>query len=165
MRVHNKKAFTLVEALVTTLISTVVFAGIYSTYIVGNNAWVHYNDSVSSRREARRALSGMVNEIRAAENVRVIEGPEGSAIHFYIPMTGPVSYIWRNTGRDAGRIIRRNRFKKRIMAQNISDLSFQYLKDVVIIGVTASKRMSDGQMAKASLKERIALRSRTPFFR
>lgn len=165
MRIHNKKAFTLVEALVTALISTVVFAGIYSTYIVGNKAWVHYNDSVAARREARRALLGMVNELRAAENVRVIEGPDGSAVHFYIQLIGPVSYIWRNKGRDAGRIIRRNRFKKRIMAQYISDLSFQYLKDVVIIDITASKRMSDGQMAKAALKERVALRSKTPFFR
>ena len=77
MKIYNKKSFTLVETLVTVLISTVVFAGIYSTYIVGNRAWIHYSDSITTRREVRRALLVMANELRAAKNVRVIQGPDG----------------------------------------------------------------------------------------
>ena len=162
---NNKKSFTLIETLVTTLISTVVFAGIYSTYIVGNRAWIYYNDVIAARREARRAFVWMVRELRAAENVRVIQGPDGSAVHFYVPMTGPVSYIWSNKGNDANQIIRRNRFQKRMLAKHISGLSFQCLNDAVVVGITASKQTSKGETTSAVLKERVALRGKTVYFR
>ena len=165
MNTHKRKAFTLVESLITVLISTVVFAGIYSTYIVGNRAWAHYNDAIAARKEVRRALLGMVNEIRAAGSVRVVQGPDGSAIYFYNPSIGPVSFVWNRTGENANRIIRYNRFNKRIMAQHISALSFKNLNNAVIISVMASKQTSKGQVNRAVLKEKVALRPKTTFFR
>jgi len=164
MNIRNNKAFSFVEALITVLISTVVFAGIYSTYIVGNKAWVHYSDSITARREVRRALLGMANELRAAKNVRVIQGPDGSAIHFYSSSVGPVSFVWNRKGKDGNRIIRYNRLSKRILAQHITALSFKDQNDAVIINVMASKQTTKGQVSRAVLKEKVALRSKTKFF-
>ncbi len=165
MKIQNRKAVTLIEALITVLISTVVFAGIYSTYIVGNRAWLHYSDSITTRREVRRALARIVNELRGAENVRVTQGSSGSAIHFYNPSVGPVSFVWNRKGKDANRITRHNRSNKRILAQYISALSFKNLDDAVIVSVMASKQTTKGQVSRVVLKEKVALRSETPFFR
>lgn len=164
MNIKNKHAFTLVEVLITALISTVVFAGVYSAYIVGNRAWIHYNDSIAARREVRRALLTMVNDLRGAENVRVIQGKNSSAVYFYIPMKGPSSFVWNAEGKEANRIIQRNRARKRILAQNVSNLDFHYHKDAVTIDITGSKKTSDGRIMSAALKEKVALRSKTPFF-
>lgn len=164
MRIENKKAFTLVEIMVVALLATVVFAGIYSTFAVGNRTWAHYNDAIAVRKEARRALSWMVRELREAENVRVIQGSDGSALHFNRPSLGPVSYVWSRRGDDAGRIIRRNRLDARILASRISSLSFQYLRDAVVIDITSSKPTTGGDAARAVLREKVVLRSKTvPF--
>lgn len=165
MKIKNKCAFTLVEIMVVVLISTGVFAGIYSTFIVGNRAWGHYNDSIAVKKEARRALFGMVKELREAENVRVVQGPQQSTVHFYRPSTGAVSYSWSCEGDDANRIIRRNRSGVRILAQNISALSFQKLRNAVVIDITASKPTAAGDIMQVVLKEKVALRSKTTMFR
>ena len=162
---ENQKAFTLVEIMGVVLLSSVVFAGIYSTSVVGNRAWIQYNDSTAVKQEAHRALWGMVNELREAENVRVVQGTDGSALHFYRPSIGPVSYIWSREGDDAGRIIRRDRLNSRILAQHISTLSFQYFGNAVVIDITASNPTTSGQVTEVTLKEKVALRAQTALFR
>lgn len=162
---NNKRSFTLVETLITVLLSTVVFAGVYSTYIVGNRAWGHYNDAIAVRREVRRAMFWMVKELRAAENVRVVQGPAGSAVYFYNASEGAVSYLWDREGENANRIIRRNRAGQRILAQDISALSFKTLDGAVVINVMASKKTSKGQESHAVMKEKVALRAKTAYFR
>ena len=162
---RNNRSFTLVETLITIAISTAVFAGIYSTYIVGNRAWRHYNDAIAVRREARRAMMGMTNELRAAENVRVVQGPDGSAIHFYDPVRGPVSFVWNRQGNDANRLTRHNRLAKRIMAQYISVVSFEHTKDSVLVTVMASKKTTKGEESRAVLREKVALRAKTAYFK
>ncbi len=164
MKIRNRQAFTLVETMIVVLISTVVFAGIYSTFIVGNKAWAHYSDSVIVKKEARGALIGMVNELREAQKVRVIQGPNGSAVHFYRPAVGAVSYVWSKKGDDANRIIRYNRLNVRILAQYISALSFQYTKDAIVINIAASKLTTPENRTLFSLREKVALRSETALF-
>jgi len=164
MNIKNKKAFTIVEILVVVLISTVVFAGIYSTFIVGNKAWVHYNDSVAVKKEVRRALFSMINELREAENVRVIQSNEGSAIYFYRPSVGDVSYVWNRKGDDAKKIIRRNRLGVRTLAQHISTLSFQHSKKTIVINIAANKQTTKEDVTQIALREKITLRSKTVLF-
>ena len=165
MKKDSKAAFTIVEALVVALISSVVLAGVYSSFIVGNRAWAHYNDSVTMKREVRRALLGMVNELREAENVRVIEGPEEKALHFYRPASGNVSYYWRSSGEEAGRIVRRGRLDSRILAQHISSLSFYHLKDAIVVDISARKLTAAGKETEISLREKVTLRAQTTKFR
>ena len=163
--VPGHKGLTLIEVLVVATLSTVVLAGIYSTFLVGNRAWTYYSDVIVIKKEARRALFGMANELREAENARVIQGPDGNAIHFYIPSIGPVSYYWSRKGDDANRIIRRERINSRILAQYISELSFYDLKNAVVIDITSSKAKASGEMVSVSLREKIALRAKATLFR
>jgi len=164
MMIRNNKGVTLVEVMVVVLISTIVLAGIYTTFIVGNRAWMHYSDTVIIKKDLRRALFAMINELREAENVRVIEGVGFSALHFYRPASGTISYLWSQKGEDAHRIIRQNLHGKRILAKNITQLSFYNVKDAIIIDITASKLKKSGEMAQIALKEKVALRSKTSIF-
>ncbi len=165
MRIKTKTAFSFVEVMVVALLSTVVFAGIYSTFIVGNRAWGHYSDSIAAKKEARRALLWMVKELREAENVRVISEADGCSIHFYRPAVGAVSYTWSREGGNANKIIRRNRLNTRILARYISALSFHNTVKAVIIDIRASKATTTGNDVHVALKEKVALRSKTVFFR
>jgi len=166
MKCQNKKAFSFVEIMVVVFISTIVFAGIYATFNVGNQVWLYYSASTSVKQEARKALLWMVRELREAQNVQVIAGGEGSAIHFYRPSVGAVSYTWSGQGGDARKIIRRNDLSTRVLAQNISMLSFEYLKNAVVIDVKASiAPMASEQAVQVTLREKVTLRSQTPFFR
>ena len=162
--VISDKAFSLVEIMVVVLISTVAFAGIYSTFAVGNKAWIHYNDVVVVKKEARRALFAMVNELREAENVRVIQSESGSALHFFRPKIGAVSYIWSTQGDNAYKIIRRSQRGVRIMAQHISVLTFENLQSMIAINITAGKQTTVGDFTQVVLREKVALRSKIPLF-
>src|SRR3989338_4773773 len=105
----NAKAFTLVETLIVVLLSTVALAGVYATLNVGQKAWVFYNDSVAVKKEARRALFALATELREAENLKVIQGPGGTTVHFHRPSIGAVTYTWTDKGEQEYRIIRRHR--------------------------------------------------------
>jgi len=164
MNIANKKAFTFIETLVVVLISTVAFAGIYSTFIVGNMAWTHYNNSVAVRKEARRALFGMVKELREAQKVKVIQSLDGTALHFYRPSVGNVSYVWTNEGDDANKIIRRNRLNTRTMAQHISALSFEHSHNTIVINLSAGKQTAAENVNQVAVRGKIALRSKTAMF-
>ncbi|OGX35797.1 MAG: hypothetical protein A3C36_01360 [Omnitrophica WOR_2 bacterium RIFCSPHIGHO2_02_FULL_52_10] len=165
MNIAGNKGLTLVEVLVVTLLSTVVMAGIYSTFIVGNRTWAYYNDSVLIKKEARRALFRMAGELREAENVRVIQSPDGNALHFYREASGPVSYYWSRKGEDADRVIRRDRVNSRIIAQYITELAYYDLKDAVVVDITASRQKASGATAEIFLREKIALRAETTLFK
>ena len=165
MNITGNKGFTLVEMLVVALLSTVVLAGIYSTLILGNRAWAYYNDTVLVKKEARRALFRMASELREAENVRVIQSPDGNALHFYREENGPVSYYWSRQGKDADRVIRRDRVNSRIIAQYITELSYYDLKNAIVVDITASKPKAAGDGAKISLREKVALRAQTTLFK
>lgn len=164
MKIISTKAFTLIETLVVVLIATVAFAGIYSTFIVGNQAWFYYNNSVAVKKEARRALFGMVKELREAQKVKVIQSHDGTALHFYRPSVGNVSYVWTNKGEDANKIIRRNRLNTRTMAQHISALSFELSHNTIVINLSAGKQTVAENVTQVTLRKKIALRSKTAMF-
>ena len=165
MKIKIKKAFTIIEVLVVVMISTVVFAGIYTTLQVGNKTWVYYNDSVAVKKELRRALFGMVNELREAENIRIIQGPQGSAIHFHRPSVGAVSYIWNKEGEEANKIIRQGRKGARITAKYISTLSFRHFKNTIFINIGASKQTAQSDVTQIALREKVTLRAKTVLFK
>jgi hypothetical protein len=164
MKIINKNAFTFVETLVVVLISTAAFAGIYSTFIVGNKAWAHYNNSVAVKKEARRALFGMVNELREAQNVRVVQSHDGTALHFYRPSIGNVSYVWTRKGDSASRIIRHSNLETRIVAQHILALSFEPFHNAIMIELSAGKQTDTENAIQVALREKVALRSKTSMF-
>jgi len=160
----NKKSFTIIELLVVVLISAVAFAGLYSTFLVGNTSWTYYNTSIAVKKEARRALFGMAKELREAEKIKVIHSANGIILYFYRPSVGNVSYAWSKEGDDAYRIIRHNQLNTRIIAQYISALSFEPSHNRIIVNITAGKQTTGENTNEITLTEKIALRSKTVKF-
>ncbi len=161
MNINTPKAFTLVEAMVVALLSTIVFAGIYSTLIVGNKSWEYYDSSITAKKEARNALFGMAKELREAKHIKVIQGDGECALHFSVPVTGAVSYVWSEKGDNANKIIRRSRRGTRVLAKHISNVSFNRFKNSIIINLAARREDGDGNTSQVILKEKVALRPMT----
>jgi len=161
MKNLDKKSYTLLEAMITALIMTAVLAGIYTTFILGNRSWAYYNDSIASKQEVRRALFVMANELREAKNVLIVTEEEaGLRMNFYKPSTGVVSYVWERAGENAHRIIRKNYSRERILANDITNLSFEYLVDSILIEVETTKVPFTGPSMTYRLREKVALRSK-----
>lgn len=103
----------------------------------------------------------MSNELREAKNISINkdEHQHSITINFERPGVGDVSYSWSDTGENADRIIRKNGDNSRILASQITYLSFdQPLDNEIIFEVTAGK---DKQY---DLQEKIALRLKTSMF-
>ena len=165
MRIKQKPAFTLVEVMLTTVISTFLIAGIYATLLVANRAWSNYSENVVVRQESRRALVWMVEELREARNVEIIRDTTRLVVSFYRPETGIVTYVWDTAGENEGKIIRQIQDKARVLAKNISSFSVVEDKGVVELAVTATGIPAFGEAVSFKMRERVTLRSETNYFR
>ena len=164
MRTTQTKAITLVEIMVTLLIFSLVISGLYLTFMTGNRSWAVTSTSVLLQQETRGALLAMVKELREASNIFITQDSGGVTINFNRPTIGIVSYSWSREGDNARKIIRKNLTNTRILANNISALSFTYFKNAVLIDVTAATTQEGEQPASFNLKEKVALRSKVgPF--
>jgi len=167
MKIRNRKAFTLMEIMITTVLFSFVMGGVYTTYLVGTRSWAYYNDSVILKQEARRLLFTMAQELREARNIFItIEPGRGVTIHFYRPSLGDVSYSWANQGERAYQIIRKNKKEEKILARYISEFSLtQETMDDVTIEIHVIKSQKNAKEMNFHLKEKIALRTRTGLLR
>ena len=73
MKANTPLGLTLVEVLVTTVLSVSILAGIYATFIVGEKAWRYYADSIMVRQQVRMALLVLTNELREAKGALVVK--------------------------------------------------------------------------------------------
>ncbi len=161
MKIKSKRAVSLVEVLIAIGIFSFVVAGLYAAFNVGGRTWIIYNNSVMLQQEARRSLFAMVSELREAKNILITKDPDGLKINFLHPGVGVVSYSWTDKGSDANKIIREHNAKKRILANNISSLSFDYpTNNSITIEITALIMPRAGQAMSFHLQEKVALRSR-----
>ena len=159
------RAISLVELMVTTAIFTLVAGGIYGAFTVGLRSWTAYSNSVGLQREARGALFAMTKELRDAYNILITEDSNGVTLSFARPTIGMVTYAWNDNGRNANKIIRQDESQGRVLASNISSISFNYLANAILIDITASRIPTMGQAINFHLKEKIALRSKIGFFK
>lgn len=153
--------YTLVEVLITCVIFTLILESVYTTLWVGQKAWKNYSENVLLKENVRRAMVGMSNELREAKNISIIkdEHEHSITVNFDTASVSTVSYSWSETGENAYKIIRKNYDNSRILASNITYLSFDQPQDnEIIIDVAA------GKDKKYDLQEKIALRSKTGLF-
>jgi len=158
MNKRSLKAFTLTELLVALSIFTVIMGAVYTTFLVGNRSWVVFNTNAMLQREAREAMMVMTKELRKAKDVLVIRDKESIRMNFVRPSIGPVSYLWTSTGPEAYKLIRKNQSHTKILAHNVTHLSFEYLKDSILIDITAGMNRPSGDNLSFRLKEKVALR-------
>jgi len=160
MKLQSRKAFNLAEVIVAVAISTAVLAGVYETFIVGNRTWMYYSNTIIKKQDLRRAAYAMANELREAKDVFIIEEPGSVTVNFMVPLSGLVSYTWSEDGDEAGRVIRTNYKQKRVLANNITALSFeQPAHDCIYFHLEADKKN------ELRLSQKVALRHKTGLFR
>ena len=161
MKSKNTKAMSLVEILMAVSIFTVVIAGLYSAFSVGNRSWKVYSATIMFQEETRRAFFSMVNELREAKNIFITKDSNSLTINFFKPSMGIVSYAWSNSGNNANKIVRQQDSKTRVLANNISLLSFDYpTNSAIIVDVTATITPIQGEETNFHLKGKVALRSK-----
>ena len=160
MSPKTKNAFTLVELLTTIFIFTLVIAGIYSIFLVGNRSWATYNNNVTLQREVRNVLMMFARDLREAHGVVINKDAVSTSIRFIRPGTGVMSYSWSGVGNDTNQLIRRTENNSRILAQHIAAVEFFYPDNkAVIIDLTATVKPTFGPPMSWRAKEKIALRS------
>lgn len=163
MKPLNRRAYTLVEVMVTAVIFSLVASGIYMTFIIGTRSWAYYNDSVILKQDVRRSFFAMCQELREARNIFfTTDDVKGVTIRFYRPDLGNISYTWSTRGENAYQIIRKNKDQKRVLATQISGLIFkQETTDDITIEVEAMKTHKDGKDIQFNLEAKVALRAKT----
>lgn len=159
MNINNKKAISLVEILVATLIFTVILAGLYTAFATGNQSWNKYENNITLQRAARGALTSMSKELREASNITITQDSSSATISFNRPkISSSISYTWTTTGIDANRIIRSDSTTTKVLGQNISALSFTDFTNAIEINITANKTQTAGPVSSFNLKEKVAIR-------
>ena len=156
---HSKKAFTLMEVLMTLALFLIVLQTMYMMFLLSQRSWDNYTARIAPRQELRRALTSMVNELRHGRDPFITKEDHGTRLVFWQPDAGETAYSWTDTGEDAGKIIRTNYANRRLLATAIGFVSFQSPKtDEVFIKVGSQ------QDNAVFLSQKVALRSKTGFF-
>lgn len=167
MKIHTRQGVSLVEVMMTTLLSVSILAGIYATFIVGERAWRYYTDSIMIRQQVRMALLVLTNELREAKGALVVkeEAPPGVRLNFLRPSAGQISYLWSSSGKDADKLIRQDDLGTRVIANNISSVDYLITDDSILVDISATSRPKTGQPVDLNLREQVALRAKTGLFK
>ena len=80
-----KRAFTLVEVLISSVIVMVIIVGIIAIANVGNKEWSTEVGLLGLHQQARQAMHGMVRETRQSQYTDIIISSNGEIIEFKIP--------------------------------------------------------------------------------
>ena len=134
MKINTRQGISLVEVMVTTLLSVSILAGIYATFIVGERAWRYYVDSIMVRQQIRMAMLVLTNELREARGALIVkeEAPPGVRLNFLKPSAGQISYLWNGSGEDANKLVRQDSSGTRVIASNISSVNYVITRDLIL---------------------------------
>jgi prepilin-type N-terminal cleavage/methylation domain-containing protein len=149
----SKRSFTLLEVLVSIAILTLVVAGVFSVFYVGDTCWRTDTGLVDLQQQVRQAIDGMSREIRQGNPGSIAITEAGARIDFSIGGDN-IAYYLNN-----GQIIREySAGADRILGNNISALNFSLDGSVVLIEVTAEKTVQ-GRDVTFALSEKVGLRN------
>lgn len=167
MKINTPRGVSLVEVMVTTLLSVSILAGIYATFLVGERTWHYYVDSIMVRQQVRMALLVLTNELREAKGALIIkeEAPPGVRLNFLKHSAGQISYLWNGSGQDANKLIRQDNSGTRVIANNISSINYVITGDLISIDISAKSKPNVVQPIDLNLKEQVAFRARTSRFK
>ena len=159
MKIRSSHAMTLVEVMVTVLLSSAVLAAVYTVYLVGIRTWDHYATDLSYKQNLRRAMTSMANELREAKTVFVTSEANQIRLDFFRPETGMIRYSWQPDGEQSNRIVRTHNQRSRIIASGITGFEFSQLSEREVFFVLRS-----GLNGKLEVRQKIALRRKTEPF-
>ena len=167
MKIDTRQGISLVEIMMTTLLSVSILAGIYATFVVGERAWRYYVDSIMVRQQVRMAMLVLTNELREARGALIVkeEAPPGVRLNFLKPSAGQVSYLWNSSGEDANKLIRQDSSGTRVIAGNISSINYVLTENLISIDISAASKPNVARPIDLNLKEQVAFRAKTSRFK
>lgn len=147
-----KKGFTLVEVMVSLSILSLMIVGIYGVLNTGNVTYYKSIGLLELQQQTRQAMSAITRELREATNV----SPTGTStsVTFDTPDESNVQ-CYLDTAEN--QIIRRGATDK-ILANDISSLSFNYTSPIVQIQIGAEKTVVNNDLS-FSLNGTVRLRN------
>src|SRR4051812_30183630 len=78
---NHSQGFTLVEVMVSVLISTVILEAIYTMVLIGQRSWNDYSNNLIPKEEVRRGLISMVSELREAHHPVIVQDAHKTSIN------------------------------------------------------------------------------------
>lgn len=173
------RGFTLLEILITVLILGFLVGAIYAVLSVGNIIFKEDMSMVDLQQQARRAMDIMVNEIRESRSTEITLSDGNTKVTFNVvpqvygdPWVGPISYYRdvndSNSDGIVDQVIREYPLgTMKILANDITALSFSLSVDIVAIEIAAKKNAAGRQLCfpapciepPKALKEAVKLRN------
>ncbi len=145
--------FTFIEVILSVALLGFIAVSIYGVLSVGDMTWRTEMSLMGIQQEVRLAIDGMSRELRQAETISDPDG--GSTISFTIPnVSENISYYLSNS-----QIIREHPAgTTKILAKDISSLSFDKSSNEVTISLTAVKT-ARGRSLQFALTQKVRLRN------
>lgn len=166
-----KSGFSLVEVLVVILIVGVVGSACFISMMAGRSSWMSADTEISIQQELRKAVSQISSDVRQSGVLKVnitANSVPYDAISMYLCegagssgalnwSASPVAYTL-----SSGQIVRTNGSDTRIVANNVTNLTFTRettSSDIVRIAVSVQKGNSMNRVLNASLESSVKLRN------
>lgn len=154
----NRSGLTLIEIIIASLLFSIMLAAIFSLLAVSRKTWDTNESQLVVQQEVRRGLSEMVKELRQLRLSSITgvpnDGTPYPSITFQIPETISESgTTWSSNiqyslgGLGNSQILRTKDASQRVLANNISNLSFTrnaLTPDVINISLTCQKNTFPG---------------------
>lgn len=163
-RLHRleKAGLTLIEIIVVIFLFSIISAAIFSVLATGRNSLTSGESQIGVQQACRNGLDAMVKELRQAGVSTITGVPANSAnyssIMFQIPAAiAETGITWSGNiqytlgGLNGSQLIRTQSGSQRVLANNISALSFNRASanpNVVNISITAQKNTFPGFTAR-----------------
>ncbi|MDP8266770.1 MAG: prepilin-type N-terminal cleavage/methylation domain-containing protein [Candidatus Aceula meridiana] len=155
--IKQKKAFTLIELMVTLLLFTIILTAIYSTFIISTRFYQTDEPLVTLQQQARQGMNWLVKDLRSSITGSIAisyGGPGIDTITFNTPTRTGIQYYVTS-----GQLIREYPAgTTRIIANNISSLDYVFGGSALRITLTTSTT-SFKRPLSIQLREKITLRN------
>lgn len=161
MVLKDRRAFTLVEALVTVIVFSVILGACYAVLMSGSDSWEANSVRVELQQELRKGMDWILNDLRQAGSASVSDVPANGTWYTSITFrksngvsSGVISWAADTTkyllgGSDSTQLQRQvGSQTPAVIAQNISTLQFRRLAsapNVVEVNLQAQKKTLRGK--------------------
>ena len=154
----KKSGFTIVEMMVTLVISVVIFGVLFSFLLAGQRSWHTEEGYIQVGQEARRAMGRMTRRLRGSE---IISCTAGSVTFCLNSNTNTYTIDSADINNDGltNQIVYFGSGGTNVVANFIEDVSFTNGVSGLTIGITASKETLQGDTVANTVSGKITLRN------
>ncbi len=154
----SAKSFTLIEALITLVVSSFIMAGLYSVVVIANNSYSTDSVLVYLGQQTRQVAFWITKDIREASSISINQDEgvvEFEAIFDTDGSRDTVRYY-----RQDNQIIREEpNGVERVVGNDIIGFDSYIEDNMLYVDLSAEKEARPGQFLSFSLRERVRLRN------